>query len=50
LVAYNAYLWIKRDAPTEDAEVPTLPKLKNFISLFVSIVILSVISSKALAD
>lgn len=29
LVAYNAYLWIKRDAPTEDAEVPTLPKLKN---------------------
>ncbi|HPC34392.1 MAG TPA: hypothetical protein PLP73_01920, partial [Candidatus Absconditabacterales bacterium] len=50
LVAYNAYLRIKRDAPTEDAEVPTLPKLKNFISLFVSIVILSVISSQALAD
>ena len=50
LVAYNAYLRIKRDAPTEDAEVPTLPKLKNFISLFASIVILSVISSQALAD
>lgn len=48
LVAYNAYLRIKRDVPTEDTEVPSTPKLKNFISLFVSIVVLSIIWTQAI--
>ncbi len=43
LVWYNAYLWIKKEAPTEEDSEISLPEIKNFVYLFVCTVILSVI-------
>ncbi len=44
LVAYNWYLWIKKEAPTEEDTEEPAPKLKNFIYLLICIVVLSVLN------
>lgn len=46
LVWYNAYLWIKREAPTDEPEISSVPKVKHFIRLFVWVVVLSIIGSR----
>jgi len=45
LIGYNAYLRIKRDLPTEEQEIHSIPKVKHFIRLFLWVVVLSVIGS-----
>lgn len=45
LVGYNLFLWIKRDAPSEEPEISSVPKVKHFIYMFVWVVILSLLSS-----
>ena len=43
LIWYNGYLWIKKEAPTEEEIEISLPEIKNFVYLFVCTVILSII-------
>ena len=43
LVWYNGYLWIKKEAPTEEDTEEPAPKLRNFIYLLACVVILSVL-------
>ena len=45
LIWYNTYLWIKRDVPTEEVVVHTIPKVKHFIYLFLWVTLLSIIWS-----
>lgn len=44
LVAYNGYLWIKKEPVEEDSETSELPKIKNFLYIFAWIFILSIIT------
>lgn len=45
LVWYNSYLFIKRDVPCEDLEWYSPPKVKNFVYLFLWVVMLWIIGS-----
>ncbi len=45
LIWYNTYLRIKRDVPTDEPEINSVPKVKHFIRLFLWVVVLSVIGS-----
>ena len=44
LVWYNWYLWIKKEAPTEEDTEEPAPKMKNFIYLLVCVIWLSVLN------
>lgn len=44
LVWYNGYLWIKKEAPTEEDTEEPAPKLINFVYLLVCIIALSVLN------
>lgn len=50
LIAYNWYLWIKKEAPTEEDTQEPAPKLKNFVYLLACIIILSVLNITVWSD
>lgn len=50
LVWYNGYLWIKKEAPTEEDTEEPAPKMKNFIYLLVCVIILSVLQITVWSD
>ena len=50
LIWYNWYLWIKKEAPTEEDTEEPAPKLKNFVYLLVCIIILSVLNITVWSD
>ena len=50
LVWYNWYLWIKKEAPTEEDTEEPAPKLKNFIYLLACVIVLSVLNITVWSD
>ena len=50
LIWYNGYLWIKKEAPTEEDTEEPAPKLKNFIYLLICIIILSILKIRVWSD
>lgn len=50
LIAYNWYLWIKKETPTEEDTQEPAPKLKNFVYLLACIIILSVLNITIWSD
>ena len=50
LVWYNWYLWIKKEAPTEENTEEPAPKLKNFVYLLAFVIILSVLNITVWSD
>ena len=50
LIAYNWYLWIKKEAPTEEDTQEPAPKLKNFVYLLAWVIILSVLNIDIWSD
>ena len=48
LVGYIVYLWIKKEAPTEEDVDPSKPKLKNLFYVFLGVVLLAIIHATTL--
>jgi UDP-N-acetylmuramyl pentapeptide phosphotransferase/UDP-N-acetylglucosamine-1-phosphate transferase len=44
LVGYNAYLIIKKESPTDESIDVSVPKIKNFIYLFLGVELLAFIN------
>jgi UDP-N-acetylmuramyl pentapeptide phosphotransferase/UDP-N-acetylglucosamine-1-phosphate transferase len=44
LVGYNAYLIIKKESPTDESIDVSVPKIKNFIYLFLGVALLAFIN------
>lgn len=44
MVGYNAYLIIKKESPTDESIDVSVPKIKNFIYLFLGVALLAFIN------